>query len=548
MTSLSLKAKFGLLLALVVLVNLLTLVFVTQRLGSFGDLFADFHKAGVELDRQTLMLSRDTNYVSRLTRSIMLGDNLDKNLDALDKTIESIQASFESMVVATREIDDPGIRSRFEGLVTSARSDTLAFVNDGRDRMRSLKDRERTPEVLAAAWAEYHKAATPVANKARESFKALSDETHKYLEATRGETGASLVSVTTILAVVQVLATVIVVLLGVYLVGSVVGPLRQAVEVADRVAAGDLSTPITIRSDDEAGRLLSAMSKMQSQLSMMVSRLGAVSTSVAETSRGLAQSVDAVSRHAQDQSESTSEMAAAIEEMTVSINHMAESANASTTSAETSRRTADEGRGAVEQAAGELRSIAESVTQASALVETLNQRSDDILKIVSVIKEIADQTNLLALNAAIEAARAGEQGRGFAVVADEVRKLAERTSQSTKEISQMLDSVQQATHQVVAQMGDSNMRVASGAEKAERARAYMQHIGDGAGAMVSVVSDISGSLREQSQASTLVAQSVERIAQMTEQTTSELDRVSDAAKRLDQVAVELREAVGVFRV
>jgi methyl-accepting chemotaxis protein len=548
MHSISLKAKFGLLLGLVITASIVTLVFVNLRLNNFDAQFSDFHKAGVELDRHTLMVSRDTNYISRLTRSIMLGDDLGKNLGALDKTIEQIQTSFTAMQNAANEIDDRTVQSNLSSLIRAAHDDTLAFANDARDRMSKLKGQEQTPELLNATWSDYRKAATPVANKARESFKSLTEAAQNYLESTRTSTGESLTSVKTVLTLVQVLSTAFVVAFGLYLLNSILAPLGKAAQIADRVAAGDLTTPINAHGTDETGRMLGALSKMQGQLHGVVSQIGSVSSTVQETAQGLASSVSTVSGHAEEQAQSTTEMAAAIEEMTVGINHMASNAAASTSGAEQSQQTANEGRHIVDQAAAELRAIVSSVTQASALVETLNQRSDEISKIVSVIKDIADQTNLLALNAAIEAARAGEQGRGFAVVADEVRKLAERTTQSTAAISEMLNSVQQATHQVVKQMADSTVLVESGAQKAESSRSYMQRIGEGAHDMVNVIGDISAGLREQGQASDLVAHNVEKITRMTEQTSSELARVSQAAKELDKMAVELKEAVAIFRV
>jgi len=202
----------------------------------------------------------------------------------------------------------------------------------------------------------------------------------------------------------------------------------------------------------------------------------------------------------------------------------------------------------VQSTISEINKIADSVSRSSEVIHTLGEQSTRISSIVNVIKEIADQTNLLALNAAIEAARAGEQGRGFAVVADEVRKLAERTSLSTKEIATMIDAVQHGMQSAVVRMAEGREQVGAGVQMAAKTGESMSRVQVATHQVINVVEDISTALREQSSASSQIAQNVEKIAQMTEENSAAISEVSRSANHLEQLAVALKSSVGHFRV
>jgi methyl-accepting chemotaxis protein len=196
----------------------------------------------------------------------------------------------------------------------------------------------------------------------------------------------------------------------------------------------------------------------------------------------------------------------------------------------------------------EMSRISASVRESSAVILDLEQRSRDISAIVKAIKEIAEQTNLLALNAAIEAARAGEQGRGFAVVADEVRKLAERTTLSTQEIAGMIDQIQKGTRTAVSSMEAGMRRVDSGVELAGQAGDAIGRIKASAEQVVGVVDSISAALREQSAASNDIARKVEQIAQMSEENTAAVQNTAVTARDLGQLSAFLESAVKRFNI
>ncbi|MDD5240177.1 MAG: methyl-accepting chemotaxis protein [Sulfuricella sp.] len=333
------------------------------------------------------------------------------------------------------------------------------------------------------------------------------------------------------------------------LIRSITGPLgelREAMKIIQTTQ--DLSRRVTVRANNEIGEIGYSFNEMVASFQGIIHQVVAGVEGVMSSAAQLSQSSQRVAVSSIQQSEAAASMASAVEEMSVSIDHVAENSKGTHSIAQQAGELSSEGGEIVHNAATEMTKIAASVNHSTQLIQTLGDQSHQISAIVNVIKEIADQTNLLALNAAIEAARAGEQGRGFAVVADEVRKLAERTTKSTLEISTMIGSIQSGTIDAVASMDEGTARVRDGVVMANQAGESMQKIRDGAGQVIASVSEIMDALREQSTASGQVAGSVERIAQMTEQNSNEVREIAQTAESLEQLAGSLQNSVSQFKV
>ncbi|MEF8770858.1 MAG: methyl-accepting chemotaxis protein [Candidatus Accumulibacter phosphatis] len=325
-------------------------------------------------------------------------------------------------------------------------------------------------------------------------------------------------------------------------------PLQEIALVADRIAAGDLTGRLTGDSVDEVGRLKQAIGKMSENLQTTVGSVRKASATMLEQSLALVTAAEQVSGSAQVQRDAATGMAASVEEMSVSIDQVAEHAHAAQGLSIASGQAASQGAEVIHQAVGAMNQITGFVRQASTTVSELGRRSQDISAVVQVIREIADQTNLLALNAAIEAARAGEQGRGFAVVADEVRKLAERTATSTHSIGEMIGHIQDGAKAAVHQMEDGVAQVAQGGVLADRAGQAIGEIEGRTNEVITTVGSISGAIREQSLASQTIAQGVEQIAQMAETSYSASQGTAQSAQALRDLAEHLDQALGHLRV
>ncbi|HUX62320.1 methyl-accepting chemotaxis protein [Sulfuricella sp.] len=325
------------------------------------------------------------------------------------------------------------------------------------------------------------------------------------------------------------------------------GEPAYAAEIARSIAAGNLAMTVVTKPND-SGSMLAAMKQMQTRLKEMVAGILADADQVSSTATELAAASSQVAESSRQQSEAASSMAAAVEEMTVSIDQVSENADEARTLSKRSGELSEQGAGVIQNAATEMSQISDSVKESSQIIAALEQQSGEISSIVNVIKEIADQTNLLALNAAIEAARAGEQGRGFAVVADEVRKLAERTSKSTQEIAVMIEKIQGGTHSAFASMESGVARVSNGVTLANEAAGSITQIKTEAARVVQVVGDISNSLKEQSVASNDIAKNVEKIAQMSEENSAAVQETAKAAQHLEHLATSMQNTIGRFKV
>lgn len=322
------------------------------------------------------------------------------------------------------------------------------------------------------------------------------------------------------------------------------GEPRMANEIMQRVADGDLTAQLD---NMPKGSLLHSLGNMVGSLHRMISSINSDAAKLVANAEHIARASDEVTQAAEQQTDSTSSMAAAVEELTVSSNHISDSAHETARETSEAAELAAQGSARVLQASTAIEKIASTVSDASGRIHALEERARQVSTIASVIKDIAGQTNLLALNAAIEAARAGEQGRGFAVVADEVRKLAERTSSATLEIEQMISGIQADTIGAVEAMNAALPEVQEGVQLASSASDSLLAIENSSRRTLERVGEVADATREQSSASTSIAQRVEQIANMVEETTATIRGTTQSAHELETIAGNLRELVGRFK-
>ena len=348
-----------------------------------------------------------------------------------------------------------------------------------------------------------------------------------------------------LLLAVLVLAVIGYLSMGAYL--SVMNSIRCLREGSERLARGELSSHIQLAARDELRFVAAGFNAMAEAMRGLIAGIKGNAGEVADAARDLVTASGQIHVASQKQSDAASNMAAAVEQMTVGIEHIARGAGAADELAVRSGELSRDGGAIVASVVQEISEIAVSVAESARTVEELGERSGQISAIVGVIGDIAAQTNLLALNAAIEAARAGEQGRGFAVVADEVRNLAARTANSTREISEMVKSIQQGTAGAVEGMERGVERVNAGVARAEKAGEAMARIRQAAEQVQGTVAEISHALREQSSASTEIAQQVEMIARMAEENGLAVASNHQTAASLGTLADTLLGNVGRFR-
>ncbi|WP_375335495.1 methyl-accepting chemotaxis protein [Pseudomonas sp. SGAir0191] len=284
-------------------------------------------------------------------------------------------------------------------------------------------------------------------------------------------------------ALVAVITALVVILLALVMIAylltrSIIVPLAQAVTAAERVAAGDLTQPIKAEGRDEPALLLQALARMQANLRQTIARIATSSDQLASASEELHTVTEDTSRGLHQQSAEIDQAATAVNQMTVAVEEVASNAVSTADASKDADRTTRDGRDQVNQALQSIEQLVAEVTGTSAQVQQLASSADAITRVLDVIGAIAGQTNLLALNAAIEAARAGEAGRGFAVVADEVRALAHRTQQSTAEIEQMIAGIQNGTERAVTAMSSSQGRAAGTLEVAQGAGRALEVIAE----------------------------------------------------------------------
>lgn len=329
------------------------------------------------------------------------------------------------------------------------------------------------------------------------------------------------------------------------------GIIKSVTEVkatADLASKGDLSQEIRVHTDDEIGDMAKSVNTMISNLRQMIGEINTTTGSLASSSEELSATSDDMSKGAHELSCQTEQVVTAMTEVSQTIMDMAKNASSAADGGKNASGIAAQGKKLVDRTAGDMVNLAKTVQEAADTIEELGRSSAQIGEIVAVINGIADQTNLLALNAAIEAARAGEQGRGFAVVADEVRKLAERTAQATKDIAQRIASIQAAAGESVDAMKRGSDEVDKGVKLAHEASASLDAIVLTSTNAMDMVQRIAAATEQQSAASEEVSQNMEHIAGITKQSSASTEQIKVSSAELAKLASNLKEMTAWFKV
>jgi methyl-accepting chemotaxis protein len=366
------------------------------------------------------------------------------------------------------------------------------------------------------------------------------------IEETNQEAADQYSSAFNLVVALLVLATGLTLLFAWLLTNSITKPIANALSAAEAIAEGNLTRPITVDGEDEAGRLLLAMSKMQDKLRDTLQRISGSATQLASAAEELNSVTDESARGLTQQNNEIEQAATAVNEMTSAVEEVARNAVSTSEASKNATTSAGDGRDLVQETVSAIERMSADVQSTATLIGDLANESRDIGKVLDVIRGLADQTNLLALNAAIEAARAGEAGRGFAVVADEVRALAHRTQQSTSEIERMIGSIQGGTEHAVNSMRNSTERAESTLNIARGAGLSLDTINT---AIVEINERnlvIASAAEEQAQVAREVDRNLVNIRDLSVQSATGANQTSAASNELSRLALDLNNMVGRF--
>lgn len=456
-----------------------------------------------------------------------------ESFDLRNQQIRTAQAVYEKL------IDSPEERSTYDEYVR-----LLAQYHQIEERMKSLSRANQVEELRTLLNTELLNNSDQI----NAVLSRLADTNNKMALATNQQASDQYDMAFELVVILLILATALTMLFAWLLTRSITQPIALALDAAEEIAEGNLTRPIKVEGNDEAGRLLMAMAKMQAKLKDTLQRIAGSATQVACAAEELNAVTDESARGLTQQNNEIEQAATAVNEMTSAVEEVARNAVSTSEASKNATRSAGDGRDLVQETVSAIERMSSDVQATATLIGNLAEESRDIGKVLDVIRGLADQTNLLALNAAIEAARAGEAGRGFAVVADEVRALAHRTQQSTSEIERMIGSIQAGTEHAVDSMRNSTERAESTLNIAEGAGMSLDTINT---AIVEINERnlvIASAAEEQAQVAREVDRNLVNIRDLSVQSATGASQTSAASSELSRLAVDLNGMVGRFRL
>jgi len=494
-------------------------------------------QANVTKAHETLSVARALEQQSDAVRAFVItgNENQLKDLDAAESRFRDSARTLDQLLTLDGEKD---IWSRLKQQSDRFRSETTRSVD--------LTRRGKTKE---AAHQLFTRENVKLREELRESIDELLSFEDKLKQDSTGEQSALESRIQFATLILCSLGLVIGSIWSVLMTRAITRNVSRMMSMIQEIAANNLAVEdMAITGRDEVGTAAAALNAMKNNLRAMIHSIASTAEHVAAASEEISSSAVQQAQSAETQKGQTAQISAAMQEMSSSVQQVSENANAS---AEAARRAAETARSAgaiADQTLTKMHAIAGSVSATAHKIENLGKSSDQIGRIVNVINDIADQTNLLALNAAIEAARAGEQGRGFAVVADEVRKLAERTTKATKEIAAMIENIQEETRTAVGAMEEGTLHVEEGVKTTAQAGEALKQIIQMAEEVREMVTHIAAATAQQSTTSDQVNNSMEQISRLVTESAVGAQESAKACQDLSELALDLQRMVGNFKL
>lgn len=535
------KIKTLLILAFAIICFSAGTVTVTSFFG-FQFLKKDFSQLKDDTWPQSIMANqiyKNINEIARAIRNIALLEDkagIDKERKRIEKAmaaIDDVIAKFDKMPLDSKEKQMLAAIGEAKGKYNAIQAEALKKIDDGKkkDVITFLIEKVRPVQ------ASYFKA-----------VDEFIEHQNAQMEISADTVGKTVKMMQMAIMLLATGGTIMALLIAFFTIRIITHSLNRAIVIANRVGEGDFTVEIEVDSNNEMGYLLASMKSMVDKLKSALAGIKLTSERLTEDSRQLSSTAEQISQAMEDQSAKSSQIATASEEMSQTTVDIARNSSNIAASAIAASNTAKEGESIVNRSVNEVKTIDDKVSESSVLIKTLGERSNQIGNIIGVIKDIADQTNLLALNAAIEAARAGEQGRGFAVVADEVRKLAERTTNATSEISGMIQSIQVEVEKAVLSTDYVTKQVGVGVALSTQARSALIDIVGSVNGLHQMVEQIASATEEMSSVSDQISNDIGTIARSSKDILSRSEQISISSSDLADMSAKLHGIASQFRV
>jgi len=528
-------AGFGIMLLLMITMTSAALYWLAAVRHDLDDIALNRYPKIVMID-DVIKASLDNG--SQIRSAILTSDNaaIENALGQMDKN----QSTINDRV---NQLDQTVISVKGKKLLAEIHTG-LDRLNANYPQMKQYALSHNSAEFVALLQQSF----VPANNQTWQALEALNQFQRQQMDKARNNASQSASTAVNTVVVLLLLACVLAILIALGIATRVARPLHQAVALVERIQQGDLrgTEEAPEPSKDETLTLMRHLLLMRQSLRELIESIQQSAHDVSGSADSLSSMAKEVSNTASKQSQATNSAAATIEQLTVSINHVADNSTEAARLAHAAGNTAHQGSVDVGLAAQRIHSVSDSVGQTSDKILELSQHVTAIGDIVTDISEVADQTNLLALNAAIEAARAGEMGRGFAVVADEVRKLAERTTVSAREIAEKITTIQHGADLAVDSMAQSHQSVNEVRDNAAQSIQSMQQIEQSSSGVVGSIESINAALNQQRIASTDLAQRMEQVAQMSEETSSTVNTLADTSRQMTTLSQQLQTVAQKF--